>query len=48
MFQKRLCEEESYYLFRDEKSILATHGRSIAEITGPVSVVELGAGKVIN
>ncbi|WP_430709498.1 L-histidine N(alpha)-methyltransferase [Mesorhizobium captivum] len=26
---ERLCEEELYYLFRDEKSILATHARAL-------------------
>ncbi|RWP83461.1 MAG: L-histidine N(alpha)-methyltransferase [Mesorhizobium sp.] len=41
---ERLCQEESYYLFRAEKEILAHHAISIAEITGPVSLVELGAG----
>ncbi|WP_081157695.1 L-histidine N(alpha)-methyltransferase [Ensifer aridi] len=41
---ERLCKEESYYLFRDERSILARNAKSISGITGPVSLVELGSG----
>lgn len=41
---ERLCHEETYYLFRTEKDILAQHATSIADITGPISVVELGCG----
>ncbi|MER8746095.1 L-histidine N(alpha)-methyltransferase [Mesorhizobium sp. M1004] len=41
---ERLCEEETYYLFRTEKSILAKHAQSISDVTGPVSLIELGSG----
>ncbi|AZO10869.1 L-histidine N(alpha)-methyltransferase [Mesorhizobium sp. M1C.F.Ca.ET.193.01.1.1] len=41
---ERLCHEETYYLFRTEKDILAEHARSIADITGPIFIVELGSG----
>ncbi|WP_301006762.1 L-histidine N(alpha)-methyltransferase [Mesorhizobium sp.] len=41
---ERLCQEETYYLFRTEKDILAKHATSIADITGPISIVELGSG----
>ncbi|CDX45099.1 Methyltransferase [Mesorhizobium sp. ORS 3359] len=40
----RLCREDSYYLSRDERSILHTHARTIADITGHVALVELGSG----
>ncbi|TIT88089.1 MAG: L-histidine N(alpha)-methyltransferase, partial [Mesorhizobium sp.] len=40
----RLCQEDSYYLSRDERSILSTHARAIAGITGHVALVELGSG----
>ncbi|MFC3326107.1 L-histidine N(alpha)-methyltransferase [Mesorhizobium cantuariense] len=41
---ERLCEEETYYLFRTEKEILTQHATSIADITGPIPLVELGSG----
>ncbi|MER9056938.1 L-histidine N(alpha)-methyltransferase [Mesorhizobium sp. M0910] len=41
---ERLCQEDSYYLFRAEEEILAQYTKSIADMTGPVSLVELGSG----
>ncbi|WP_275531938.1 L-histidine N(alpha)-methyltransferase [Ensifer aridi] len=41
---ERLCMEPSYYLFRDEREIIAENAKSIASITGKVSLIELGSG----
>lgn len=41
---ERLCQEASYYLFRAEEEILTQYAKSIADMTGPVSLIELGAG----
>ncbi|WP_168992203.1 MULTISPECIES: L-histidine N(alpha)-methyltransferase [Mesorhizobium] len=41
---ERLCKEDSYYLFRAEQEILAQYAKSVANITGPASIVELGSG----
>ncbi|MES0003063.1 L-histidine N(alpha)-methyltransferase [Mesorhizobium sp. M0051] len=41
---ERLCNEPSYYLFRAEQEILTHHAKSVADMTGPASLVELGAG----
>ncbi|MCF6114868.1 MULTISPECIES: L-histidine N(alpha)-methyltransferase [Mesorhizobium] len=41
---ERLCKEETYYLFRTEREILAEYSKTIAGITGPVSLIELGSG----
>ncbi|RWQ29940.1 MAG: L-histidine N(alpha)-methyltransferase [Mesorhizobium sp.] len=41
---ERLCKEETYYLFRTEWEILAEYAKTIAGITGPVSLIELGSG----
>ncbi|MER8970663.1 L-histidine N(alpha)-methyltransferase [Mesorhizobium sp. M0808] len=41
---ERLCQEDSYYLFRAEREILAHHAKSVADMTGPASIVELGSG----
>ncbi|WP_192364149.1 L-histidine N(alpha)-methyltransferase [Mesorhizobium mediterraneum] len=41
---ERLCNEETYYLFRTERGILAEYAKTIAGITGPVSLIELGSG----
>ncbi|RWQ62952.1 L-histidine N(alpha)-methyltransferase [Mesorhizobium sp.] len=41
---ERLCDEKTYYLFRTEKEILAEYAKTIARITGPVFLIELGSG----
>ncbi|WP_352708617.1 L-histidine N(alpha)-methyltransferase [Mesorhizobium sp. M0598] len=41
---ERLCKEDSYYLFRAEREILAQYAKPIADMTGPASLVELGSG----
>ncbi|WP_095090625.1 L-histidine N(alpha)-methyltransferase [Mesorhizobium sophorae] len=41
---ERLCEEETYYLFRTERGLLVDNAKSISDITGPVYLVELGSG----
>lgn len=41
---ERLCKEDSYYLFRAEREILAQCAKSVADVTGPTSLVELGCG----
>ncbi|MER9643356.1 L-histidine N(alpha)-methyltransferase [Mesorhizobium sp. M0239] len=41
---ERLCGEKTYYLFRTERWILTELAKTIAGITGPVSLVELGSG----
>ncbi|MFB9984550.1 L-histidine N(alpha)-methyltransferase [Mesorhizobium kowhaii] len=40
----RLCKEESYYLFRAEREILSQYAKSVTDMTGPVSLVDLGSG----
>lgn len=39
-----ICETPEYYLTRTESGILAASAASISDLTGPVSVVELGSG----
>ena len=41
---KRITEQREYYPTRTEAAILAGHSAKIAEITGPVTLVELGSG----
>lgn len=41
---ERLCDEETYYLFRTERGILAKYAKTIPGITGAVSLIELGSG----
>ncbi|PAP97905.1 hypothetical protein CIT25_33425 [Mesorhizobium mediterraneum] len=41
---ERLCDEKTYYLFRTERGILGEYAKTIAGITGPVSLIELGSG----
>ncbi|WP_164748479.1 MULTISPECIES: L-histidine N(alpha)-methyltransferase [unclassified Mesorhizobium] len=41
---ERLCDEQTYYLFRTEKEILDKYAKTISEITGPASLIELGSG----
>jgi L-histidine N-alpha-methyltransferase len=41
---EQICELPDYYPTRAERSILATHANLIAERTGAVELVELGAG----
>lgn len=41
---EQLCTEHTYYLFKTEKAIIAQYAKSVAEITGPISLIELGAG----
>lgn len=39
-----ICEQPEYYLTRAEESILREHSAAIAQLTGPLTVLELGAG----
>ncbi|RUW53766.1 L-histidine N(alpha)-methyltransferase [Mesorhizobium sp. M1A.F.Ca.ET.072.01.1.1] len=41
---ERLCDEQTYYLFRTEKDILDQYAKTISGITGPASLIELGSG----
>ncbi len=41
---ENICEQPEYYPTRTEESILRRHARNIAEETGQVTLVELGAG----
>lgn len=41
---ERICEQPEYYLTRTEEAILAVHASEICEITGRVSLIELGSG----
>lgn len=41
---ERICQQPEYYPTRTEAAILARHGALIAELTGPMNLVELGAG----
>lgn len=40
----RITSQPEYYLTRTETAILAAHAHHIREITGPVSLMELGSG----
>jgi L-histidine Nalpha-methyltransferase len=41
---EQICQQPEYYPTRTEAAILARHAPFIAELTGPVSLLELGAG----
>lgn len=41
---EEICRQPEYYLTRTEEAILSQHAQSIADHTGPVTVMELGAG----
>lgn len=41
---EQICELPEYYLTRTETALLARHARDLRARTGPVSIVELGAG----
>ncbi|HJV34543.1 L-histidine N(alpha)-methyltransferase [Geomonas sp.] len=41
---ERITQQPEYYLTRTETSILAAHASRIRELTGPVTLVELGSG----
>ena len=42
-----ICELPEYYPTRTESAILAAHAESLAEITGPVTLLELGSGSAV-
>ncbi|MBI4420239.1 MAG: L-histidine N(alpha)-methyltransferase [Gemmatimonadetes bacterium] len=42
-----ICETPEYYLTRTETAILATSAATIRDLTGPVSLVELGSGNSV-
>ncbi|GBD32597.1 MAG: histidine N-alpha-methyltransferase [Gemmatimonadales bacterium] len=42
-----ICEQPEYYLTRTEEAILAARAREIREITGDVTVIELGSGTAL-
>jgi L-histidine Nalpha-methyltransferase len=44
---ERICMQPEYYPTRTEAAILERHAPQIAEITGPVSLLELGAGSSV-
>jgi len=41
---EQICDLPEYYLTRTETAILTAHARSIAEVTGPCDIIELGSG----
>ncbi|AZV19269.1 L-histidine N(alpha)-methyltransferase [Mesorhizobium sp. M7A.F.Ce.TU.012.03.2.1] len=43
MFE-RLCSEDSYYLFRTEMDIITQNAKAVSDLTGSVSLIELGSG----
>ena len=42
-----ICELPEYYPTRTESAILAEHAASVADITGPVTLLELGSGSAV-
>lgn len=46
LFQ-RICEQPEYYLTRTEAAILAANAQAIRELTGPVTLIELGSGSAV-
>lgn len=44
---EQICELDEYYLTRTERSILEQHSCDIRDITGPVTLLELGSGSSI-
>jgi L-histidine N-alpha-methyltransferase len=44
---ERICTLPEYYLTRTEAGILADESAAIARLTGPVTMVELGAGSAL-
>jgi L-histidine N-alpha-methyltransferase len=44
---EQICETPEYYLTRTEAAILGRSARKIRAATGPVSIVELGAGSAV-
>jgi L-histidine N-alpha-methyltransferase len=43
----QICELPEYYPTRTESAILAAHADAVAEITGPVTLLELGSGSAV-
>ena len=44
---EEICRLPEYYPTRTESAILAAHAEALAEITGPVTLVELGSGSAV-
>ena len=44
---EEICGLDEYYLTRTERSILERHSRDIRDLTGPVTLIELGSGSSI-
>jgi L-histidine Nalpha-methyltransferase len=44
---EEICELPEYYPTRTESAILAAHARDVAQITGPVTLLELGSGSAV-
>jgi len=44
---EEICELDEYYLTRTERSILERHSRDIRNLTGPVTLIELGSGSSV-
>lgn len=44
---EEICELPEYYPTRTESAILAAHAEALAEVTGPVTLVELGSGSAV-
>jgi len=42
-----ICGLPEYYPTRTESAILATHAGAVADITGPVTLLELGSGSAV-
>jgi L-histidine N-alpha-methyltransferase len=41
---EQICQQPEYYLTRTETAILAAQAHAIREVTGPVTLIELGSG----
>jgi len=44
---EQICDLDEYYLTRTERSILERYSREIRDLTGPVTLIELGSGNSV-
>jgi L-histidine N-alpha-methyltransferase len=44
---EQICDLPEYYLTRTESALLAAHADTLREITGPVTLIELGSGSAV-
>jgi L-histidine N-alpha-methyltransferase len=44
---EKICDQPEYYLTRAEAEILSRRGADIAQLTGPVKIIEFGCGNAV-